>query len=397
MKKLFICLFGALFCFLNVNAQWQQTGLKSGYVYGLAISDNHIYATSYGDGVFVSSNNGDTWKAINSGLTGNSLYTMSIAADQNAVYLGTNGKGVFKSENHGETWNNFSNGLKEAGLIVHKLLVNGNQLILGSDCYGLYSSPLSESNWIQMETEEAPRSACPASVAASGSLIGIGCSTGIYLSQNGGGDWIEIHDPLIYLRTVFSLVFAGGNIIAGVSPNGICVSTDNGKTWTNKAAMGTTVSTLIEYKNQLFGINFSNTYISKDNGLNFVEKINDWAQAGATEVFSSAISNDTIFIGTNMGVWKSAVSNLVTGSDNTRIGNNFKIYPNPVGNFINIQSENNQTIFSVRLYNLNGQIFFENQRCQDLVKINTGSFKQGLYLLEIRSDYGVRYEKFIKN
>ncbi|NUN09313.1 MAG: T9SS type A sorting domain-containing protein [Ignavibacteriaceae bacterium] len=61
-------------------------------------TDGHIFAATNGNGVYLSTDNGDSWKQINDGLeTG---YTLSLAINSGGyIFTGTKGGGVYKSIN----------------------------------------------------------------------------------------------------------------------------------------------------------------------------------------------------------------------------------------------------------------------------------------------------------
>ena len=70
-----------IFFTVAVNAQWVQTnGPNGGTVNCFAISDTNIYAGTNG-GVFLSTNNGTSWTAINTGLT-NIMSMLLLSAQQ---------------------------------------------------------------------------------------------------------------------------------------------------------------------------------------------------------------------------------------------------------------------------------------------------------------------------
>ena len=99
MKKHYILLF-ALLSINLANAQWQQTSLDSGWVMCLAINGNNIFAGTQGNGVYLSSNNGNSWAAM--GLTG--YVVKAIAISGNNIFAGTDqGGGVFLFTNNGSS------------------------------------------------------------------------------------------------------------------------------------------------------------------------------------------------------------------------------------------------------------------------------------------------------
>ena len=78
---------------------WRQTnGPGGGTVRSFAInSSGHIFAGTYGGvGVFRSEDNGDSWTAVNTGLTITSVRALAINASGH-IFAGTVGGGVFCS------------------------------------------------------------------------------------------------------------------------------------------------------------------------------------------------------------------------------------------------------------------------------------------------------------
>ena len=91
MKKIFLFLvLMSSFAF----SQWVQTnGPYGGYVYSFAVSGTNLFAGT-GGGVFLSTNNGTSWTAVNTGLTNS--YVLSLAVSGTNLFAGTWGNGVWR-------------------------------------------------------------------------------------------------------------------------------------------------------------------------------------------------------------------------------------------------------------------------------------------------------------
>ncbi|MCD0480038.1 T9SS type A sorting domain-containing protein [Chryseobacterium sp. LC2016-29] len=72
--------------------------------------------------------------------------------------------------------------------------------------------------------------------------------------------------------------------------------------------------------------------------------------------------------------------------------NEVKIFPNPTGDFINIEVNEKTTLLTI--YNLSGQKVFNSVK--DLKRINVQNLPSGMYLLEIKTDSKIITKKFIK-
>jgi len=126
-----------------LNAQWIQTnGPNGGEVICLAASGTNLYAGTSNSGVFLSTNNGTSWTAVNSGLT-NTL-VQSLAVSGTNLFAGTvgSGGGVFLSTNNGTSWTLVNSGL--TNISIYALAVSGTNLFAGPDGGGVWRRPLSE-------------------------------------------------------------------------------------------------------------------------------------------------------------------------------------------------------------------------------------------------------------
>ena len=93
-----LLLFQIVHCTLNIDnckAQWIQTnGPYGGDIRSFTVSGTKLFAgTEYG-GVFLSTNNGTNWTAVNNGLT--STYIYSLAVSGTDLIAGTGGGGVWR-------------------------------------------------------------------------------------------------------------------------------------------------------------------------------------------------------------------------------------------------------------------------------------------------------------
>ena len=74
--------------FMNfANAQWQQiNGFYVGTLNCIAISGNNIFAGTYG-GVYLSTNNGNSWAKMNTGLTNLSVKSLALSHSSLAAVI----------------------------------------------------------------------------------------------------------------------------------------------------------------------------------------------------------------------------------------------------------------------------------------------------------------------
>ncbi|MDZ4204936.1 MAG: hypothetical protein U1C46_08975, partial [Bacteroidales bacterium] len=125
MKKtyLFASIIIGMLCINIVNAQWQQTGgPEGGHIYSLATDGTNIFAGTV-DGIYLSTNNGNSWTAVNNGLTNPHVYAIAISG--NNIFAGTPAN-VYLSTNNGNSWTAVNTGLPNA--YIYALAISGNNI-----------------------------------------------------------------------------------------------------------------------------------------------------------------------------------------------------------------------------------------------------------------------------
>jgi len=74
------------------------------------------------------------------------------------------------------------------------------------------------------------------------------------------------------------------------------------------------------------------------------------------------------------------------------------VYPNPIGEIMNIES-NNESIRQIEIYNSNGELVLRNAYTSSKnqnVSLNTSELTNGLYLVRIKSESGIKVVKVLK-
>ena len=316
MKKLLLLL---SFAWLTViaNAQWQQTSLDSTSVKTLDVIGNKIFAgigsfsmVKNGD-VYVSSNNGNNWTALNKGFPANAEVN-AIAISGNNVFAGTVGfpgfdGGMYLSPNNGSSWATLNLGI--TNFAVWSLAVSGNKIFAGTS-KGMYFSTNNGGSWVAVNKGLTDSSSVSA-LTISGNNIFAGTMNGrVFLSANNGSSWSDISSDLPNNSNVM-LTVSGKNILAATN-RGVYLTSDNGSSW---KTVITRLSTDINFT--AFDITDSCIFAGAGrNGVYWYSKKGDsWHEEkiGLTNTFilSLAICSSYIFAGTeDDGVWKLPLSQL---------------------------------------------------------------------------------------
>jgi hypothetical protein len=178
-------------------AQWEKTNFPDTVKANTIVTkDSSIFVGTDGNGIFVSTNNGENWKSINEGLQSKVIHTILITgktlpAGQARIFAGTE-KGVSVSTDNGENWRSINSGLSGLGV------------------------------W-SLETRTDP---------AGDTTIFAGAWSGLYFSTDRGENW-KVTSLSSTTAPVNSIIIYKNFIYAATFSDGIYSSLDNGLTWKN--------------------------------------------------------------------------------------------------------------------------------------------------------------------
>src|SRR5436190_1770104 len=182
---------------LFAGGKWQSGGLQHQHIRSLAVDPNNpqiIYAGDAQDGVFMSTNEGSSWAAVNNGLpSGIIMHNLVFDSVQHQLWAAAN-VGIYRSGDAGKLWQILNNGLPSK--------VDVNTIL-------------------------------PAAISGGDKgLVFAGTNQGFFRSQDDGAQWppsqeslsgLSVNAILIDYHTV-TTVYAGTAI-------GVLRSDDNGQNW----------------------------------------------------------------------------------------------------------------------------------------------------------------------
>ena len=269
--------------------------MTNSYVFAFAVSGSNLFAGIYG-GVFLSTNNGTSWTAVNSGLTNTSVRALAVSGSN--LFAGTDYGGVFLSTNNGTSWTEVNSGLTNTFVLA--LAVSGSNLFAGTGGGGVFLSTNNGTSWTEVNSGLTNTSVLD--FAVSGSNLFAGTFNGVFLSTNNGTNWTAVNFGLTntYVR-VFAV--SSSNLFAGTE-GGVFLSTNNGTSWTavNSGLTNTHVLAFAVSGANLFAGTYSGVFLSTDNGTSWTA-----VNSGLTYTYVNAlaVSGVNLFAGTwGGGVWR---------------------------------------------------------------------------------------------
>src|SRR5690606_7421460 len=144
-------------------------------------------------------------------------YITSIALSGDHVFAGTYGSGVFRSINGGD-WTPVSNGLTESiDLTVNGIVIVENTIIAGT-VGGVFVSTDNGENWIKTLPNQYTN--C---LAANNNMIVAGTYNGVYVSTDHGKTW-KIENSGLTNKSIRSVAIGSSTIAVGTEGGGVFLS-----------------------------------------------------------------------------------------------------------------------------------------------------------------------------
>jgi photosystem II stability/assembly factor-like uncharacterized protein len=310
----------------NGGTNWgpAAAGLPIGKVIrGLISFGAYVFAGTEGDGIYRSSDHGDTW--VKTDASNNLLaqqLVLTFCTKDKALFAGA-GNGIYKSTDGGATFQRMLNGFPpNIGVIVYSLTASGGNIVAAvtvsfSPSEGLdtifYSSD-DGGTWHQATLPIEPTAVT--SVASDGSSLAyagvFGQSSsvkGLYKSTDAGVTWSQRQALNVDIER---LAANGSNVLAG-DLFGAYYSTDFGESWTfsdppGNCPFGCGIFTYTFTGNSIFAGDEVGMFFSTDSGASWVPVNEGFPECPIPDVEASCVDNIYLFAGTGgEGVWRKPI------------------------------------------------------------------------------------------
>lgn len=301
-------------CLLSFS-QWTQTnGPEGGYTDEIVQVGNDLFVTANNAGIYKSTDIGDSWFPVNSGLPDNAQ-SLALFEYGSEIYASIGGNGIYKSVDAGNNWVALNNGIENE--TFYSLYVEGVNIFAGNANGGISYSNDGGLSWtysgdgisnFQFRDFESYNSKIYASSDYS--------NAGLYESSDNGASWLKIENigndfsGAGYLMVMQDVLYVSSGIRI--------YSTNDVANWTaSEYVQGGYVGELKGYNNQIYALTSQGRYNqSSDFGQSWVLYQNSNVNFGVLDLF---LSEGKIIMTSSAGIFSSIDSGTTWNSNNSGI------------------------------------------------------------------------------
>ncbi|MGE5352816.1 MAG: T9SS type A sorting domain-containing protein, partial [Acidobacteriota bacterium] len=365
----------------------------------MASIGNDLFAATETGGVFLSSDKGENWKAVNKGLKDKCINTLAAMGDE--LFAGSDTSGFFKSTDHGLNWREINYGSPkyfnhDSYWSITALAVSGSNLVAcATGGMGIYVSTDHGENWFYAKTDSTffPDARI---LAVMGDTLFTGNQHGnIHISTDRGLNWKIIKYP--YSDAYISDMAVLDSILFVASDFWPARTTDCGSTWSQVIIVPGKrwQYSFAVYQNYIYaGTDKGEIYLSANNGTSWLKVA--W---GMPAPIGKLFIHDGNFYAatTGNGVWKYPLQEIISsikepsfksGLMHFSLGQN---YPNPFNPSTKISySIPNESFVELKIFDMLGRevaslVNNVQPKGEYNVEFNASDLTSGVYIYSIQT------------
>ncbi len=327
MRKIFLLKAIILILVLISESNAEDFWLKTKGPYGAKISkiavdssNGFLYLATKSDGVYKSTNNGQSWNSINdvSNMPAHASVNSIAVGSTGTLYAATDSLGIVKKISN-QSWSKKT--ITNNPIIYTIYILSNGDILAGTNISAIAKSTNDGNNWNLNTSGLSTVIDIFGIVQAQNGLIFIGTDKGIYKSSNGGQDWSTSDNAPgkvnCFCRSTDGLVLMAG------SDKGIYASTNNGTTWNSQNTglpANTKVISLAYHKDGYFiaGTDANGLFYSSPSTYIW-NAYNTGLEANKIRAVATNLQGD-LFAGTNFAFYSAPDNTSGWTSSNTGLG-----------------------------------------------------------------------------
>jgi photosystem II stability/assembly factor-like uncharacterized protein len=401
LKIIFTLIFGIQ---MAGYSQWEEKNISTERsLTGVDFVTDNIGFVAGGNFIYKTENGGDDWTTsyTTSDLV---VYEDILAIDsEHIIAVGNNlasGQSVIlKSEDGGASWNEVS--VSGFSFLKSVFFISSNIGFCSGSGGAILKSLDGGSSW---EALNSGTNLNLESVFFVNDMVGIAVggspsSTIIVKTEDGGTTWNPISSPSNNnLQSVF-FTDENNGYIAGW--NGEILKTeDGGDSWTTQTSVSMNGNLEVTFTDKntgyIVGGTASQTLIQKTtNGGELWEDISPPLGQGLIGIHFPSLDVGYA-VGTRGTVIKTESGGVMTSTSNLVLSDAFKVFPNPTNGALHVQSENNNRIDKINIYDTNGRFMNLLHSGSNTSEVDLSNYEPNVYYLEIHSGTKVEMRKIVK-
>jgi ligand-binding sensor domain-containing protein len=187
-----------------------------------------VFVANWARGLYVSDDNGESWRQINFEIGETKPIINCVAIDSKGqLFVGTNFEGIFTSTNNGDSWNKISS------LDANSIYIDENDDIYAVLWWGgIYRSTDSGTSWTQIMSGIRLRAIA---LNSKSELFVATWGDGVFRSKDGGNSWEQVNSGLTNLHLQSIAINSNDEILVGtvdyIRAGGVFLSDNNGESW----------------------------------------------------------------------------------------------------------------------------------------------------------------------
>ncbi|MCZ7604076.1 MAG: T9SS type A sorting domain-containing protein [Melioribacteraceae bacterium] len=252
--KFLLVFFLSLITITKIHGQsWTQVAeIDTAEVFSITEQNQKLFVVTPYD-IYVGTEKGNNWSKTQSQPENNS-YFYTIYSYQGNLYLGTYEDGIFRSTDSGESWQKINDGLSQAALGIVEFAGRGDSLFVGTDNDGIYYlNLLQAASWEKFNSGLFQFGS--GAIFSSGDFLLANLGMYLFMNTKNKNDWQNIFvDTLETQRQFFDFLSHDNFIFAGTD-NGIYRGNQFAAEWERKdiqSFQGRDITAFASYGSRLY-------------------------------------------------------------------------------------------------------------------------------------------------
>ena len=299
--------------------------LKNQAIHSLAQSrrNQDLLLVGTNSGVWRSLDAGKSWKQLpTTGMTNINIESLAIdPRDDQVIYAGS-WHLPFKTTDGGQTWRVTNNGIiDDSDVFAIDINERDPDHIIASACSGIYETKNAGSSWkkVQGIPSQSRRTRAILQHPTIPGLVFAGTTEGFWRSAKGGenNSWMVTTSRQLEINSIAVHTQTPNDVYIATNNYGVMVSRDGGKNFvpTNSGFSGRFVNTIVpdrEQPNRIYATTINTAtgggffFVSNDGGATWQPSMRNMPpRLIAYAILQDERDPNTIFLGTNLGVYRS--------------------------------------------------------------------------------------------